>query len=129
MSEHNEQVMYFKTCGLYAVTDKRYASIFAVPNAFKRTPRQGKWMKDEGLRAGVPDIVVAVPMWEDGECLYPGLFIELKHGRGRLSQSQREWLARLRGFGYAVAVANGCDVALDITRRYFSGEYIQEWKP
>lgn len=116
MNEHNEQVAFFKVVDLYAITDPRYKCIFAVPNAFKRTPRQGKWMKDEGLKAGVPDIVVAYPSGQ-----YHGLFIEMKTRSGRLSAAQREWIERVRWAGYRAEVCFGCDDALDTVQQYFGG--------
>ena len=116
MSEHNQQVFYFAMAKLKAVSDKRWESIFAVPNAFKRTPRQGKWMKDEGLKAGVPDIMVAVP--SSG---YHGLFIELKVKGGRVSASQKGWLERLNEQGYKAVVCYGGEEALEVTEEYFNG--------
>lgn len=69
--EHDAQVTFIK----YAryVLGKKYRLIFAIPNGGKRDPRQGKWLKDEGLMAGVPDIFLALPGGG-----YAGLFIEMK---------------------------------------------------
>lgn len=113
-TEHQEQVAFFKIAALYAVTDPRWSCIYAVPNAAKRSPRQGKWMKDEGMKAGVPDICVTV-----AASGYHGLYIEMKTKTGRLTDSQKMWIDRLKKQGYLALVARGCDDALDIVRRYF----------
>lgn len=61
---------------------------FAVPNAAKRSFKLAKEMKRQGLRPGIPDLIVVL---RDGPCL----FWELKSGKGKLSPAQeivRDWL-------------------------------------
>jgi hypothetical protein len=119
MTEHQEQVMFFKIVEIRARNDKRLQNVFAIPNAAKRTPRQGRWMKEEGLRAGVPDVFAAIPVAGKH-----GLFLEMKRvkPKGRLTPNQKDWLERLSAAGYHCAVAYGCDHALTLLDEYLKGE-------
>jgi hypothetical protein len=119
MTEHQEQVMFFKLLGIKARRDSRLDCVFAVPNAAKRTPRQGRWMNEEGLKAGVPDIFAAIPVGK-----YHGLFLEMKRvkPKGRLTPNQILWLERLSAAGYDCAVAYGCDHAIALLNEYLKGE-------
>lgn len=57
---------------------------FAVPNGGKRDKITGAILKREGVKAGVPDIVIV----RNGGFV---AFIEVKTQAGRLSNSQVEW--------------------------------------
>jgi hypothetical protein len=109
--EHEQQCAYFRWAR-YAYPKK---IIFANPNAGLRTPRQGKWMKDEGLLAGIPDIMVASAKGE-----FHGLFIEMKTENGRMSDSQTEIKARLESEGYRVEVCRGWVEAKQLTETYLN---------
>ena len=115
MTEHQEQVMFFKMLAIKARRDARLNCVFAVPNAAKRTPRQGRWMTEEGLKAGVPDIFAAIPVGK-----HHGLFLEMKRvkPKGRLTPNQKAWIQRLTAAGYYCAVAYGFDHAHEILTTY-----------
>ena len=71
--------------------------------------------KAEGAVAGVPDLLLAHP--SNG---YHGLWIEMKNGKaGRLSDSQKEMIAKLEAQDYACAVCHNMDEFMEIV-----GEYI-----
>lgn len=58
---------------------------------------------DIGVRAGVPDLFLPVPM--NGK---HGLFIEMKKAQGgRLSESQKKWLTWLGELGYEATCCHG----------------------
>jgi hypothetical protein len=78
--------------------------MFAVPNGGYRRPLEAAIMKATGTVAGVPDII----------CIFQGRVyaLELKAGRGRLTDVQRVVHERLREAGANVAVAHGIDHAL-----------------
>lgn len=68
---------------------------FAVPNAAKRGPALAAKLKREGLRAGVPDLVVLT--------FGRATFLELKAGKNDLQDNQAEWRDKLteKGFGWS----------------------------
>lgn len=59
---------------------------FAVPNGGARNAWTAKIMKDEGVRAGVADLILQVPM--NG---FASLQIEMKTPTGKQSNSQRTY--------------------------------------
>lgn len=109
--EHNEQKALIKLCDGHA--DKAYGTIYAVPNAAKRSDAGGAIMRAEGLRRGFPDLCLPVPRG-----IYPALYIEMKGRGGRVSVYQHEWHRRLIDQGNAVFVCFGCDAAWDLVVRY-----------
>ena len=67
------------------------------PNEGKRTPRQGKALRDAGLKSGVYDIIIASP---SPNIEARGIALELKSKTGRESESQKEWGADIRKCGW-----------------------------
>ena len=102
-SEHLEQVTLIQW---YDATypDK---ALFAIPNGGKRHPKVALEMKREGVRPGVPDLMLPIPA---GGCY--GLFIEMKRQKGgRTSAEQKKWLQRLNASGYRAVVCAGFEAA------------------
>lgn len=110
-SEHEDQVALFdwvRTDGIRKAPE--LGLLMAIPNGAK-LPYKGKgkrrWspeaqrLKAEGLHPGVPDIFLPV-----ARCGYYGLWIEMKHGKNRLTDSQREFLPKLEKQGYQVIVCH-----------------------
>lgn len=78
--------------------------------------RAGKRRKQEGLKAGVPDIFFA-----QARGGFHGLFIELKRRKhGKISDEQLRIANRLIGNGYAAKIVEGCDEAYAVFRSYLS---------
>jgi hypothetical protein len=103
-----------KTLG---IADERV--LFAVPNAGKRSPRAGHRMKAEGLRAGIPDLVLAVPTNS-----HHGLFIEMKTDTGRPSEDQLSVIQAFRSLGYECVIARGRNDAIKAITLYLSGKAV-----
>lgn len=116
-SEHAEQAAVIRwALGMEAVFPV-LALLYAVPNAAKRTKRERVQKLREGLRAGVPDLVL--PCARGG---YYGLYLELKRERGPgVRASQRGWLTALAAEGYCCAVARGADAAQAVLVAYLTG--------
>jgi hypothetical protein len=79
--------------------------VVAIPNAGKRGQKAMNQARREGAAWGFPDVA----------CLAPGgraAFIEFKRSDGKLSDSQAEWIERLRGMGFPATVARDPDDAL-----------------
>lgn len=101
--------------------------MFAIPNGGERNVIVATKLKAQGVRAGVPDICLPVPIggWH-------GLYIELKRPadrvknkkRGGTSEDQDRWIMALYSFGYGCAVCIGWQEARDVIIQYL--EYKQE---
>lgn len=84
-----------------------------VPNGGKRDRATAVALKRQGVKAGVPDIVL--PAARAG---YHGLYIELKAGKNTTTENQRRWLEYLRQQGYYTAVCYGWQNAAELIERY-----------
>ena len=87
-----------------------YATLlFAVPKGGARNAITGARLKDEGVTAGVADLILLLPKWFTtwrGETgfMYAGLCIEMKTPTGRQSPEQRAWQAAVEAQGYKYAI-------------------------
>ena len=91
-------------------------SLFAIPNANKRTQWGGERLKNEGMRSGVADLFLAAPLFPWG-----GAFCEMKSDEGSLSIAQSTFLYAMEMEGYFSAVCYGADEAI----KFFS-DYLGE---
>lgn len=114
-TEHWEQTQLFAWAENFRELDQMYA----VPNGGHRDIRVAVKLKEEGVKAGVPDICLPLP--RGGK---HGLYIELKRRKyGRVSADQLKWLEALMREGYACAVCCGWERARDVIEEYLRGEY------
>ena len=115
-------VAYARTKGL----DERL--LFSVPNGSvlagdaRRRGIQMARLKREGLRPGVPDLMLARPKYSGlpgaSTGLFAGLFVEMKRRGGKPSKHQVEYADLLRRSGYNVVIAQGFDEAVRAIRAY-----------
>ena len=84
--EHREQAALITRVRLSVRRYPVLALLFSVPNGGYRNAVTAKILQAEGVRAGVPDLILPVP-----RSPYCGLAIEMKSARGRLSDSQKWW--------------------------------------
>ena len=103
-SEHTEQAILASR--VHAFYPK--VLVFAVPNGGWRDKREAARLKDEGVLAGVFDLVVL-----EARGGYHGALIEMKRADGGagLSPEQARFRARARRNGYKTIVGNGADHA------------------
>lgn len=117
--EHVEQVFLFKWAFFQAAAYPELRLMFAIPNGGSRGGTElqrkinGKNLKDEGVRSGVPDILL--PVARQG---YHGLFIEMKYGKNKPSTEQKEWIESLRNQNYKAEVCYSCDEARNLIMNY-----------
>lgn len=90
------------------------------PNEGQRHARFGKSLKDKGMRAGVSDLLIAMPNHGFG-----GGWVELKSESGSLSKEQKEFLIDMEQQNYFTAVTWSLDEALAILMWYCHGSV---WK-
>lgn len=93
---------------------KRARILFcAVPNGGARRGREARRLKQEGVQAGVPDLLIFdAPPAHPGKV---GVALEMKRRDGRPSdvrEEQQEWLQALEARGWVVMVGYGRDDAL-----------------
>lgn len=87
--------------------------LFAIPNGARRDKVVGAILKKEGVRAGVPDLFLAVP--KKG---WAGMFIEMKTPSGVLSAEQEAFLSAATLRGYDVACCRSFGSAVFQIERY-----------
>ena len=109
--ESVEQAAIFKHAAIRARADPRWGMLFAIPNGKAASSiREAVNAKRTGLKRGVPDMFLAVPVGE-----WHGMFVELKRIDGSLSDiksDQADWLQRLQNAGYQTVVAFGWKAAV-----------------
>jgi hypothetical protein len=122
-SEHAEQCAIIEWARLMSNQHPVLDLLFAVPNGAKlpysknkagqRYSPQAQKLKAEGMRAGVPDMVL--PAARRG---YHGLFIELKYGSNKPSEAQEAMLNALTEQGYLAVVCWGARDAIETIEDY-----------
>lgn len=85
-------------------------------NERKCTAQQGRTLKRMGVKKGVADFFLALPLG-----LYAGLWIELKVGKGKLSVEQSEFLHRKSQRGYIAIAVWGFEAAKELIKTYLDG--------
>lgn len=99
--------------GKYPALDLMYH----IPNGGSRNLIEARHLKEQGVKAGVPDICLPVPSGR-----YTALYIELKRkDGGRVSEAQRGWIAALNRVGCRAVVCRGWDEARDAIEQYLGG--------
>lgn len=111
MSEHDHQVALFSCLASYPHTLTSWC--FAIPNGGHRDVRVAKKMKAEGVKAGVWDIFLPV-----ARLGYHGLFIEMKFGKNKLTQTQERFRSFVDQQGYKTVVAYDWQEAYDEIMEY-----------
>lgn len=87
--------------------------MFAIPNGGLRNKFTAYKLKAEGVKAGVPDIFLPVPSND-----FHGLFIEMKFGKNKPTDSQEIWHIDLALGGYKVAVCYSFEDAQKVITSY-----------
>ena len=103
---------------------RAYELAFHVPNGGKRNAITAAKLKAEGVKAGVPDIMIALPNRE-----FAGLFIEFKAAKphsAAVSVHQKAWLQNLNTAGYLAVVCRGMDEAKTAIDGYLAGVNIND---
>lgn len=118
LSEHQVQSTFFKWV---RIAEKQYPALrlmFAVPNAAKRSFKLAAMLKAEGMRHGVPDVLLPVARYP-----FIGLAIEFKkpdgkNPTGKLSDYQIEFIDFLVKENWLVCVLDDAEEAIRITKNY-----------
>lgn len=113
--ESQEQQAVIKYC------DLKHIPIFHIPNGGSRNAIEAANLKKQGVRAGIPDLML--PVAKQG---YHGLFIEMKVGYNKPTENQEKWMELLSNNGYLVKTCWGADEAINLITNYMYLEEIKE---
>lgn len=117
-TEAQEQETVFEWAMLMSRQFPELDLLFHVPNGALRDKVVAAQLKRQGVKPGVPDLILPVPRGG-----FHGLFIELKRKQGgRLTADQKDWIDRMNDKGYLAIRANGAEEACDFLYKYLSGE-------
>lgn len=90
--------------------------IAAVPNGGYRTPTEAAKLKNEGVRAGYPDLIL-----DEARGGFFGMRVEMKRDSGGVvSSDQATVMSQLAERGYYVIVAAGADEAFHAIEEYLA---------
>lgn len=110
--EATEQIKLFNACKF--IPECKF--LFAVPNGGTRNYLEAVNLKRQGVRAGVPDIMLAYPNKK-----YHGLFIEMKYGKNKPTDNQKIWIEHLNDVGYLAVVCYKAEEAFETIQEYLKG--------
>lgn len=85
------------------------------PNGGSRNKAEAVKLKQMGVKAGIPDLCLPVPMG-----VYSGLYIEMKYDTGRLEDSQKKMLKALTAAGHYCTVCYGAEEAIRVLQEYIN---------
>lgn len=114
-TEHKIQSEYFKILKLNESKYPRLGFIFAIPNGGKRHIATAVKMKAEGVKRGVPDIFIPIPVR-----YYSGFFLEVKTEKGVLSEYQKSYKFYLESQNYKYCVCRSVQKLI-----YETGKYLE----
>lgn len=123
LSEHEIQKAFFNYVDRQiALGKEEYEYIYSTKNEGKRSYKVAAMYRATGMRRGVLDVSVDYPVAVGGALWCPGLRIEFKAKKNKMSDDQQLWACRLLKAGFCVAVAYTAESAIAATRLYFAGE-------
>lgn len=114
-SETTEQIKLFNWARSREDIIPELRLLYHIPNEGKRTKGNGQILKAAGLRAGVPDI--CLPVARRG---HNALYIEMKFGKNKPTEAQKEFMDALKEQGALVKVCYSAEQAREHIRNYLS---------
>lgn len=113
-TEAQEQKTLFEWAKLQ---QRRYPALellHAIPNGGSRNPIEARHLKEQGVKAGIPDICLPVPSRH-----HTALYIELKRRKGgQVSEAQKRMMFALKKYGNMAVVCYGWEEARDAILNY-----------
>jgi hypothetical protein len=123
-SEHSQQVALFAWAALNVGKYPSLKWLHSIPNGGLRDIRTATNLKAEGVKAGILDIFLPLPIQTEWAEQYAGLYIELKTEKrrnqknGGMSEEQIEFMLYCGAIGYFAKVCYGWEEARDIIIEY-----------
>ena len=87
--------------------------LFAVPNGGARDAVTGAKLKEEGVVAGVADLILFVP--RQG---FHALCVEMKTAKGVQRKTQKDWQGKVMAQGYKYVVCRSIDDFVAVIQDY-----------
>lgn len=114
VTESQIQIMIFDWASFQKGKYPELELMFHVPNGGSRHVLEAVNLKKQGVKSGVPDIVLPAPKGK-----YHGLYLELKATKkNKPSDNQKWWIEELNNQGYKAEVAYGFDEAIQVITSY-----------
>lgn len=120
-SESAEQIALFRWADFMQNKYPGLDMMFHIPNGGKRSKTEAARFKHEGVKAGVPDIFLPVPKQN-----FHGMFIEMKVGKNKTTENQKEWIKKLKQNNYYVVVCYDWETASKEIENYMKGNIKNE---
>ena len=113
-TEAQEQKALFEWANLQVRRYPALELLHAIPNGGSRNLIEAKHLKEQGVKAGIPDICLPVPSRH-----HTALYIELKRRKGgRVSEAQKKVMFKLKKYGNMAVVCYGWEQARDTILNY-----------
>lgn len=90
-------------------------NLFAVPNGGRRDAATGAKLKEEGVLAGVDDLILLKSNRQ-----YGALLIETKTKKGTQSDSQKEWESKIVKDRYKYVVCRSLEEFIEVVNDYLA---------
>lgn len=90
--------------------------LFSVPNGGKRGKVEAAILKAEGAVSGVSDLILLV-----SNGVYHSLCIEMKQGKGKQSENQKEWQKAAELYNNKYVVCNSFENFTETVKNYLKG--------
>lgn len=115
-TEAQEQTTLFQWAALMIHRWPELRLLHAIPNGGSRNPIEARHLKEQGVKAGIPDIFLPCARGE-----WHGIYIEMKRRKGgRVSDEQREMIRLLIEQGYKAVVCYGWEEAKNVIVEYMN---------
>lgn len=89
--------------------------MFHIPNGGHRSAAEASIFKGLGVRSGVADLILAVPNKH-----HPYLAIEMKAGKGKQSEHQKNWQQAAESVEAKYVVVNSLELFMETVNEYLS---------
>ncbi|MDO5149688.1 MAG: VRR-NUC domain-containing protein [Oscillospiraceae bacterium] len=119
--EAAEQTALFRWADFMSGQFPEIEMLYHIPNGGSRNKIEAAHLKQQGVKAGVPDLCLPVARGE-----YHGLYIELKYGKNKPTENQKRWINHLRSQNYKAEVAYGWEEASKIILEYLKSTRVEK---
>jgi hypothetical protein len=96
--------------------------LFAIPNGGSRNIAEAVRLKKEGVKKGVTDLFLAIPIMRHGYMvdfyLSCGLWLEAKTKKGKVSTEQKNWMSLMKDVGYPSVIFRSVEEGIQAIKDY-----------